>query len=198
VIEEADQLRLAREGDLDAFNALVHEHQSLVFSLCLRQLGQRQAAEDATQEAFIAAWRNLPSLRGPFRPWLLRIALNACTDEQRRRGRRRASSLDTALEEGMPEPPDVDPTPESAALTNELHDRLEALLGRLPEDQRLAIILCDVEGLEYTEIAVALGTNLGTVKSRIARGRARLRELLRAEPELLPDRYRQISRHERD
>jgi RNA polymerase sigma-70 factor (ECF subfamily) len=198
VIEEADQLRLAREGDLNAFNALVHEHQSLVFSLCLRQLGQRQAAEDATQEAFLAAWRNLPSLRGPLRPWLLRIALNACTDEQRRRGRRRTSSLDSALEEGMPDPPDAGPMPENAALTSELHDKLELFLRMLPEDQRLAVVLCDVEGLEYAEIASALGTNLGTVKSRIARGRARLRELLRAEPELLPGRYRQISRHERD
>ena len=198
MIDEAEQLRLAREGDLAAFNALVLEHQSLVFSLCLRQLGQRQAAEDATQETFIAAWRALPSLRGPFRPWLLRIAVNACTDEQRRRGRRPSASLDVALEEGLPEPPDAGPSPEKSTLDSETRRRLESLLQRLPEDQRLAVVLCDVEGLDYGEIASVLGVNLGTVKSRIARGRARLRELLLADPELLPSRFRLSSRHEDD
>lgn len=198
MIDEADKLRLAREGDLNAFNALVLEYQSLVFSLCLRQLGQRQAAEDATQEAFIAAWQGLAGLRGPFRPWLLRIAVNACTDELRRRGRRRSASLETALEEGMPEPPDKDPSPEKLALDAETRSKLEALLQKLPAEQRLVVVLCDVEGLDYAEIASILQTNLGTVKSRIARGRARLRELLLAEPELLPNHYRLIGRHKND
>jgi RNA polymerase sigma-70 factor (ECF subfamily) len=190
VIDEADLLRRAREGELQAFNALVLEYQGLVFSVCFRLLGQRQAAEDATQDAFVAAWRGLGGLKGAFRPWLLRIAANACTDELRRRGRRPASSLETALEEGVPEPFDSDPSPETAALDQELRRRLEAALQELPEDQRLALVLCDVEGLDYGEIAAVMRTSLGTVKSRISRGRARMRQLLLAAPELLPGRFR--------
>jgi RNA polymerase sigma-70 factor (ECF subfamily) len=190
VIDEADLLRRARSGELQAFNALVLEYQGLVFSVCFRLLGRRQAAEDATQDAFVAAWRGLGGLKGAFRPWLLRIAANVCTDELRRRGRRPASSLETALEEGVPEPFDPDPSPETAALDQELRRRLEAALQELPEDQRLALVLCDVEGLDYGEIAAATRTSLGTVKSRISRGRARMRQLLLAEPELLPGRFR--------
>jgi RNA polymerase sigma-70 factor (ECF subfamily) len=188
--DETEQLRRARDGNLGAFNDLVLEYQGLVFSVCLRLLGSHAAAQDATQEAFESAWRNLRSLRGTFRPWLLRIASNACTDELRRRGRRPSSSLDVALEEGLPEPPDVEASPEDRALQSELHGHLEALLLGLPEEQRLALVLCDVEGLDYTEIATVMSTSLGTVKSRIARGRARMRELLLAEPELLPARFR--------
>ncbi len=193
---EADvRLLRAREGDLAAFNELVLEHQALVFNLCLRMLGGRQAAEDAAQEAFFAAWRGLGGLRGDaFRSWLLRIAANLCRDELRRRGRRPAASLETALEEGVPEPADAEPPPESHALDAELRRRIAAALTRLPEDQRLAVVLADVEGLDYTEIGSVMRTSLGTVKSRIARGRARLRQLLLAEPELLPARFRQDSR----
>ena len=182
----ADEQRLqrARAGDLGAFNELVLEHQSLVFNLCLHQLGQRQAAEDATQEAFVSAWRNLGGLRGPFRPWLLRIAVNACTDELRRRGRRPSTSLDVALDAGVPEPPDEDPSPETSLLQGELRREVETALLTLPEEQRLAVILSDLQGLEYAEIAAVMKTSLGTVKSRIARGRARLRQALRPGGEL--------------
>lgn len=186
-----DRLRRAREGDIAAFNELVLEHQGLVVNLCYRLLGQRQQAEDAAQEAFIAAWRGLGGLRGDiFRPWLLRIAANACKDELRRRGRRPSTSLDDALEDGMPEPPDAGPQPEPVLLQGELRDRIEVALRELPDEQRLALVLCDIEGLDYVEIATAMGTSLGTVKSRIARGRARLRDVLLREPELLPTRFR--------
>jgi RNA polymerase sigma-70 factor (ECF subfamily) len=180
-----DRLRLARQGDLDAFNELVLEHQALVYNLCYSMLGHRQAAEDASQEAFISAYRNLSGLRGgAFRPWLLRIAANACHDELRRRARRRSSSLDVALEEGVPEPPDPDPSPEASALTAELQREIHSALQTLPEEQRLALVLCDLEGLDYAEIAQTMRCSLGTVKSRIARGRARLRVLLSAFREL--------------
>jgi RNA polymerase sigma-70 factor (ECF subfamily) len=190
VVNEPELLRRARQGDLAAFNELVDEYERLVFSVCLRLLGQRQAAEDATQEAFISAWRGIGGLRGAFRPWLLRIASNACTDELRRRGRRPAASLETALEEGMPEPPVRTPSPEESALDSELRQRINGALQDLPADQRLALVLCDVEGLDYAEIAGVMRCSLGTVKSRISRGRARLRQLLLTEPELLPGRYR--------
>jgi RNA polymerase sigma-70 factor (ECF subfamily) len=188
---EDDRLSRARRGDLAAFNELVVEHQALVFNLCFRLMGQRQAAEDAVQEAFVSAWRNLVGLRGDaFRAWLLRIAANACKDALRRRGRQPATSLDTALEEGVPEPPDPGPAPEPSLLQGELRGRLEQALLTLPAEQRLAVVLCDVEGFDYVEIADVMKTSLGTVKSRIARGRSRLREVLLREPELLPDRFR--------
>ncbi|HWC31022.1 MAG TPA: sigma-70 family RNA polymerase sigma factor, partial [Dehalococcoidia bacterium] len=120
-----DRLRRARLGDLDAFNNLVLEYQGLVFNLCYRMLGQRQAAEDAAQEAFVSAWRSISGLReDSFRSWLLRIAANVCKDELRRRVRRPSHSLDNALEEGMPEPPDAGPAPEPVALQGELRDRI--------------------------------------------------------------------------
>ncbi|HWC28780.1 MAG TPA: sigma-70 family RNA polymerase sigma factor [Dehalococcoidia bacterium] len=192
MVREENRARLAREGDLSAFNELVVEYQGLVYNVCYRMLGQTQAAEDATQEAFVSAWRNIATMRGEaFRPWLLRIATNLCRDELRRRTRRPSSSLDVALEAGVPEPPDADPLPEDRALNRELRAGLDAALALLPEDQRTAIVLCDVEGLDYSEIASVMKTSLGTVKSRIARGRLRLREALLRQPELLPGRFRQ-------
>jgi RNA polymerase sigma factor (sigma-70 family) len=185
----------ARRGDLAAFNELVLQYQGLVFNVCLRMLGDWGAAEDAAQEAFVSAWRNLKSLRGEqFRSWLLRIASNVCLDELRRRGRKRADSLETALSGGVPHPQDPDPLPESAALSAELRAGIEAGLMQLPEDQRLALVLCDIEGLAYEEIARVTGTNVGTVKSRLSRGRARLRALLLARPELLPAQFRPESK----
>lgn len=193
-----DRPRRAREGDLSAFNDLVLEYQTLVYNLCYRMLADVQAAEDAAQEAFVNAWRNIGSFRGDaFRPWLLRIAANLCRDELRRRGRRPSSSLDTALEAGVPEPPDDDPSPEDAALTSELRASLDAALAELPEEQRTAIYLCDVEGLDYAEIAEVTRASLGTVKSRIARGRLRLRQVMLSKPELLPTRFRQGGREAR-
>jgi RNA polymerase sigma-70 factor (ECF subfamily) len=192
VVTQDNRIERAQSGDLAAFNELVIEYQSLVCNLCMRMLGQQQAAEDAAQEAFINAWRNIGSFRGDsFRAWLLRIAGNLCRDELRRRGRRPSSSLDTALEAGMPDPPDEDPLPDDSALNTELRGSLEAALAELPEEQRTAIVLCDVEGLEYAEIAVVMKTSLGTVKSRIARARMRMREIMMRQPELLPIRFRQ-------
>ena len=186
-----DRPSRAKNGDLNAFNELVVEHQTLVYNLCYRMLGQAQAAEDVTQEAFVSAWRNIGTFRGEvFRPWLLRIAANLCRDELRRRGRRPSSSLDSVLEAGVPEPPDDDPSPDDSALTSELRGHLQVALMQLPEDQRTALVLCDVEGLDYSEIATVMKTSLGTVKSRIARARLKMRELMQKEPELLPSRYR--------
>ena len=181
----------ARRGDLAAFNELVVEYESQVYNLCYRILGGAQSAEDAAQDAFVSAWRNIESFRGEsFKPWLLRIAANQCRDELRRRGRRPSTSLDSALEAGVPDPPAADPSPEATALNTELSRSLQAALEQLPEDQRTAVVLCDVEGLDYSEIAIAMNTSLGTVKSRISRARLKLRELMQREPELLPGRFR--------
>jgi RNA polymerase sigma-70 factor (ECF subfamily) len=182
--DEPALVRRAQSGDLQAFNQLVDLHQRLVFNLCLRMLGASASAEDAAQDAFIAAWRNISAFRGSsFRAWLMRIASNACTDELRRRGRRPALSLDAPSPAGE-EPldvPDRSAGPEEAALRDEQRRRIQAALLQLPGDQRLAVVLCDVQGFAYEEIAEAMRTSVGTVKSRIARGREKLRRLLAVE-----------------
>ena len=173
-------LRDARRGDLECFNSLVELHQRAVYNLCLRMLGNPGAAEDATQDAFLAAFRSITSLKGDtFRPWLMRIASNACTDELRRRSRRPALSLDTGNEDDAPmDVADPAPGPEIEVLRGESEARVQEALLRLPHDQRVAVIMCDIQGFAYEEIAVSMRTSIGTVKSRIARGRDKLRREL--------------------
>jgi RNA polymerase sigma-70 factor (ECF subfamily) len=190
--EDSRLVALSQKGDLSAFNALVEAYQGQVYNLCWRMLGLREAAEDAAQEAFLAAYRNIRRFQGPsFRAWLLRIAANAATDELRRRRRRPQVSLETPLagSETALDLPDSSPGPEEWALRREQARHIQALLLTLPPDQRLAVILSDVQGLSYEEISQAMGSSLGTVKSRLSRGRARLRRYLLAQGELsLPGR----------
>jgi len=190
---EPDLLARARKGELDAFNALVERYQGPIYNLCLRMLGSPQAAEDAAQEAFISAYRHLERFRGEaFRSWLYRIAANACYDELRRRKARPSVSLDQpyADEDSRLDPPSGEPALEEHAEQMQLREALQAALANLPAEQRLAIVLCDVQGMDYAEIAAVTRTSLGTVKSRINRGRLRLRVLLQAQAELLPSRFR--------
>lgn len=185
--EDSRLVTLSQEGDLAAFNALVERYQDQAYNLCWRMLGHREAAQDATQEAFLAAYRNIRRLRGPsFRAWLLRIAANAATDELRRRGRRPQVSLDAPAPDSETafELPDLSAGPEDWALRRERARHIQAALLTLPTDQRLAVILSDVQGLSYEEIGEAMGSSLGTVKSRISRGRARLRRWLLEQGEL--------------
>lgn len=187
----------ARGGELDAFNVLVRRYQRRVFGLCLGMLRTPAAAEDAAQDAMIAAWRGLDSYRGGnFAAWLLRIAGNGCRDELRRRKRRPSASLDELIEEHGDawSPPDEARTPELAALDSESRRVLSAALDRLPEEQRLTVLFCDAQGLSYREIADAMGTSIGTVKSRLNRGRARMRQLLLESGELTRARERQVLR----
>jgi RNA polymerase sigma-70 factor (ECF subfamily) len=191
--DEANLLARVRKGDLAAFNLLVEHYQTAIFNLCLRMLGTPQAAEDATQETFLAAYRHLDKFRGgSFRSWLFRITANACYDELRRRKARAASSLDETAGEGERrfDAPDTSPSPTDRAEQAELRDVLARALAAIPADQRLAVTLSDVQGLDYAEIAEVMQCSLGTVKSRIARGRVRLRAILLAQEELLPSRFR--------
>jgi RNA polymerase sigma-70 factor (ECF subfamily) len=188
----------ARRGELDAFNALVERYQVAIFNLCLRMLGRRDLAEDATQETFIAGYRGIGRLQGRhIGAWFLRIAANACYDELRRRGRRPASSLDAMMDDtDTPfSPSSNDPGPEEQTLRAEARRDIERALLDLPSDQRLAVILCDVEGLRYDEIAEVTRSSLGTVKSRISRGRSKMRELLSREGEPLPGAFRHEDDH---
>ncbi len=194
--EEAGLIERSQRGDLDAFNSLVLVYQGRVYNLCLRMLGSPQAAEDVTQDAFIAAFRAVSRFRrGNFRAWLLRIAANACYDELRRRRSRPQVPLEAPADDGRPaaEPPAPDEPLEQRSERLELARCLQEGLASLPSDQRLAVILRDVQGLAYEEIAEASGVSLGTVKSRISRGRSALRDFLLVRGELLPSRFRPSS-----
>lgn len=182
---DAALVERARGGDLEAFNVLVTLYQDFLFSMALRLLSDRDAAEDAVQDAFLHAYRHLGSFRGGvFRAWLARILLNAATDVLRLR-RRRPSQPYPELEDEAWEPP-ADPAvdPQQIVVGRARERALAAALARLREEQRTAIVLYDVSGFDYHEIARMTGVELGTVKSRIFRGRLALRELLADKMEL--------------
>lgn len=181
----------AQQGDLIAFNHLVTRHERAVFSVCLRLLADASLAEDVAQDTFIRAWGAIGSFQGAVvRPWLLRIATNRSYDLLRARSRRPASSLDAELFEVEPEWTSQAVAvegPEAHAARTELSGYLEQALMTLPDDQRLAIVLSDVQGYGYDEIAEICGVAVGTVKSRISRGRSRLRDVLRSS-----DKHREL------
>ncbi len=194
-MDENALIQSARQGDLNAFNTLVLTYQHQVYNLAYRIVGEEAAASDATQEAFISAYKNLKSFRGgSFKSWLLRIVTNATYDELRRRKRRPATSLNDLMdgEDGEVEfdIPSGEEGPESLAQRRELAALIQQGITTLPDDQRVALVLSDVQGLSYEEIAEVTNSNLGTVKSRLSRGRAKLREYLQAHGELLPEVYR--------
>ncbi len=193
VNEEQRLISAAQAGDLDSFNQIVRLYETRVYNLCYRMLGDPDAAADATQDTFIAAFRSLASFRGGvLKSWLLRIATNACYDVLRTRKRRPSVSLDTMdhEEEGRrSELPDQGATLDEMVLQHELSAAIQRGLAELPEDQRIVLILSDIQGLAYEEIAQITGIQLGTVKSRLSRARAKLRDILRAG-ELLPLKYR--------
>jgi RNA polymerase sigma-70 factor (ECF subfamily) len=177
----------AREGSLDAFNMLVERYQDGVYSLCRRLLGDPGAAEDATQEAFISAFRAIGSFAGGnFRAWLFRIAANESKDELRRRQRRPKLYTPPERDDGptLAEPVDESVDVAGAVEQVEFRGRLEEILLEIPYEQRQAIVLADVHGYRYEEIASIAGCSLGTVKSRISRGRERLRAIVARDPEL--------------
>ena len=198
---EEDQrlVQLAQKGDIAAFNQLVERHQRAVYSTCLRMLRDPHLAEDATQDSFVRAWNAIASFRGGIvRPWLLRIATNRTYDILRSRARRPAASLDAQPFESEPEwttQVGHGENPEQFTSRGELSDLLQDALASLPEDQRLAIVLSDVQGYGYDEIAQVMDIAVGTVKSRISRGRARLREYLQQSPTAmeLAERYLRLN-----
>ena len=157
------------------------------------KLGSVASAEDASQEAFIAAFRNVKGFRGgSFRAWLLRIATNSCYDQMRSGKRRQSLSLDRMLEEEPTwEPASGGESPEEYTLRSELARELSQALETLLPEQRAVLVLSDIEGFSYEEIAEATGELLGTVKSRLSRARAHMRAHFAQHGELLPARYRQ-------
>lgn len=183
--DEAAVIARAADGDRTAFAQLMEHYQSACYGLAWRLLGDPDQAADATQDAFVHAYRAIGAYRGGiFRSWLMRITANASYDILRRAQRRPTSALPDP-EEGGVELPDVSaPSPVEEATKSELYRHLEVALRLLPHDQRTAVVLCDVYGMDYNEVAEMTQSALGTVKSRIHRGRLRLRELLSEHREL--------------
>jgi RNA polymerase sigma-70 factor (ECF subfamily) len=163
----------------------MEHYQGACYGLAMRLLGDPDQAADATQDAFIHAYRAMRSYRGGiFRSWLLRITANASYDILRRQQRRPTTTLPDP-DEGAPELPDLHAVnPVAEATKSELYRHLEVALRLLPPDQRTAVVLCDVYGMDYNEVAEMTKSALGTVKSRIHRGRVRLRELMAEHREL--------------
>ena len=194
--EELKLIGYAQKCDLDAFNRLVLNYQELVYNQAVRIIGDVEAAQDATQEAFISAYRNIKNFRGgSYRAWLLRIVTNACYDELRRRRRHPSTPLEPQDDDGGEiESPEwiIDPgdQPESRTERKELECAIQHCLDELPFEFREVVVLVDVQGLDYAEAAQASGRPLGTIKSRLARARDRLRDCLKGFGELLPWEFR--------
>jgi RNA polymerase sigma-70 factor (ECF subfamily) len=175
----------ARGGDLDAFNDLVLLHQDQLFALVARMVPDRDQASDAVQEAFFSAYRNLAGFRGgSVKSWLNRICVNAAMDAQRARKRRPVQPYPEFEDDSWQPPTGEEADPERQVLTAERSSVLTAALAGITPDQRAAIVLFDIQGFDYAEIAEMTGVSLGTVKSRIHRGRLGLRGLLEDRMEL--------------
>lgn len=195
-MDEITLIQEAKGGNLDSFNRLVLAYQDMVYSHAYRMIGEEESADDATQTTFISAYKHLSSFRGgSFKAWLLRIVTNACYDELRRRKRRPTvplEPLDDTGEEVESAHWMVDPSeqPEDQIQRAELQRAIQHCIDHLPDEFRSTVILVDIQGLDYFEASQASGKPIGTIKSRLARARMRLRDCLNGFSELLPSGFR--------
>ena len=180
-------LRRAQSGDPEAFERLMEPLEQLVWRVCWHYTGNREAAEDCGQEAMIRIWRNPANYRGEcaLESWVYRIAANCCMDWLRKKKRDWSVSMEPMVEQGF-DPADDSPGTEEQVVAKDERQRLREAIALLPEDQREALILTQLEKVPYEEAARALGVSEGTVKSRVNRAKARLKEILSAERELSP------------
>ena len=197
-MELKDQIKESLAGDLDSFNQIVLEYQSLVYNQAYRIMGETDAAEDATQEAFISAYKKLHTYRGgSFKSWLLRIVSNACYDEYRRRKRKPVVPLFPESENGedVDSPAwleDQNEKPEDITIRRELSNAIQICLDRLEFEFRTIIVLVDIQGLDYQSAANIIDRPLGTIKSRLARARKSMKDCLQDFQELLPVGMRHV------
>ncbi|MGD8404563.1 MAG: RNA polymerase sigma factor [Anaerolineales bacterium] len=195
-MDEPALIQDAQRGSLDSFNTLVLNYQDMLFNTALRIMGDQEAAADATQEAFLSAFRAIRSFRGgSFKSWLLRTVTNACYDELRRQKRRPTTPLEPEMEDGeeMDTPrwlADPSMGPEEEAEIDELEHAIQHCLDELPTEFRAVVVLTDIQGMDYKEVAASVRAPLGTIKSRLARARLRMRECLQGFWELLPTAFR--------
>lgn len=191
-LDESTLVQSAQHGDLDAFNLLVDRYQNMLFRIAVRMLGDEEDAADATQLAWISAFRNLNGFRGGnLRTWLARVVVNTCYDEIRRRHRRREVPLFQVNADGDDLEADcwlADPAPgvEQIADAKEFDKTVQRCLQSLAPVYRTMLVLVDLEGLSYEEAATAARVPMGTVRSRLARARLALRERLQEQSEQWP------------
>ena len=194
-MDEPALIKEAQRGDLDSFNTLVLTYQDILFNTALRIMGDEDHAADATQEAFLSAFRAIKSFRGgSFKAWLMRTVTNACYDELRRQRRRPTTPLEPETDDGeeMETPrwlADPSMSPEEVAETDDLEHAIQHCLDELPIEFRAVVVLTDIQGMDYQEVSHAVRVPLGTIKSRLARARLRLRECLHGFWELLPPAF---------
>lgn len=184
-LDERKLIERASGGDSAAFNYLMETHERRMYAVALRMCGNREDAQDCLQEAMLRIYRALNGFKGQstFSTWVYRITMNTCLDELRRKKNKQNASLDSLLDAGW-SPKDEDNTPEKHAIQREMKERLHNAIRDLPEDMRSAVVLRDIHGLSYDEIAQTLNINVGTIKSRISRGREKLRAELKGISEL--------------
>ncbi len=170
-------LKRAQRGDPEAFEQLLTPMEKFIWRVCWHYTGDRQASEDCGQEAMIRIWRALESYRGDctFESWVYWIAANCCLDWLRKKKRDRSESIEPLREKGF-DPAETGPGTEEKVIAADEHRQMRECIARLPEDQREALVLTQLEGVPYEEAAVRLGTTEGTVKSRVNRAKAKLRE----------------------
>lgn len=191
--DEQSAVARARAGDVAAFNELITHYQGLAYSLAYRTLQEDAAALDALQDSFLKAYRALHQFHGgSFKSWLMRIVVNTCYDVLRSSRHRLTDSLDDLPVDEDHAVQLIDPaaSPQEHVERLELNGWLEAGIKALPDDQRIVLVLCDVHGYSYEEIADMVDLPMGTVKSRLSRARTRLRDYLLRRPELLPSSFR--------
>lgn len=187
-------------GRTYCYNCVIETFQTQAYNLARRMLSDPSLAEDALQESFVSGYHAFNRFRGDnLKAWIMQIVANTCRDMLRARKARPAVSLDRSPGDPRhqnPTPAAVDfpsrhESPEDYVQRQELRQAIEAGLSSLPEEQRLAVLLVDVQGMSYEETALAMNCSLGTVKSRLSRGRSGLRDSLRTTGELLPSQFRQ-------
>jgi len=185
-VGDAELVARARDGDRAAFDQLIVRHQDRVYNMALRMLGHPDDALDLAQEVFLSAYRAIGGFeaKAAFSTWLYRVTVNRCRDELRRRGtvkHTRPRPLDARRDpDGTPaDPPASGPSPHEVAVARESEALVAAAVAALPGDAREVLVLRDVEGLAYEEIAQVLEVPVGTVRSRLNRARTLLRDGLR-------------------
>ena len=180
-------LRRAQQGDPGAFEQLMEPLEQLVWRVCWHYTGNREASEDCGQEAMVKIWHSLDQYRGDcaLESWVYRIAANCCMDWLRKQKRDRSVSMEPMKEQGF-DPADPSPGTEDRVVAADEHRRLREAISRLPEEQREALVLTQLERVPYAEAAERLGVTEGTIKSRVNRAKARLKEILTADEELSP------------
>lgn len=186
-MDENKLVKKAVNGDNSAFEALMEEHMGIIYNIALRMAANQDDAEDMTQEIMIKIFRSLGSFKGnsKFSTWIYRVAVNTCLDELKKKKNKKHLSLDAEISgddgESQIEIKDDSPSPEKLAEQNELRDMVASAVKLLSDEHRAVIVLRDIRGMSYSEIAEILGCSDGTVKSRISRARAQLKMILEKE-----------------